>query len=77
MRFEPGRLLFGGDYNPQQWPREVWALDLALTRECGVSLATVGVFAWALVEPRPGEWDFGWLDDVLDGLAEQARGPAA
>ena len=32
----------------------------------GINLATVGVFSWARLEPRPGEYDFAWLDDVLD-----------
>jgi len=63
-----GRILFGGDYNPEQWPREVWDEDVRLMREAGVNLATVGVFSWALLEPRPGERDFGWLTDVLDLL---------
>ena len=34
----------------------------------GISLATVGVFSWARLEPRPGEYDFAWLDEVLDLL---------
>lgn len=63
-----GRLLFGGDYNPEQWPREVWQEDVRLMREAGVNLATVGVFSWALLEPTPGERDFGWLTEVLDLL---------
>ncbi|NUT34746.1 MAG: beta-galactosidase [Hamadaea sp.] len=63
-----GRLLFGGDYNPEQWPREIWDEDLRLMAEAGVNLVTVGVFSWALLEPRPGEYDFGWLDEVLDLL---------
>ena len=63
-----GRLLFGGDYNPEQWPREVWQEDVRLMREAGVNLATVGVFSWAMLEPRPGERDFGWLTEVLDLL---------
>jgi beta-galactosidase len=63
-----GRILFGGDYNPEQWPRAVWDEDVRLMREAGVTLATVGVFSWALLEPRPGERDFGWLTEVLDLL---------
>ncbi|NUR28717.1 MAG: beta-galactosidase [Catenulispora sp.] len=63
-----GRILFGGDYNPEQWPREVWEEDVRLMREAGVNLATVGVFSWALLEPTPGERDFGWLTEVLDLL---------
>ncbi|HST65862.1 MAG TPA: beta-galactosidase [Mycobacteriales bacterium] len=61
---------FGGDYNPEQWPEEVWARDVALMRAAGVTLATVGVFSWARLEPRPGEFDLGWLDRVLDLLHE-------
>ena len=71
-----GRLLFGGDYNPEQWPREVWTEDVRLMREAGVNLATVGVFSWALLEPRPGEYDFGWLDEVLDLLHDNGIGVA-
>ena len=63
-----GRILFGGDYNPEQWPREVWEEDVRLMREAGVNLATVGVFSWAMLEPTPGERDFGWLTEVLDLL---------
>lgn len=65
----PG-LLFGGDYNPEQWPEEVWAEDAKLMVEAGVNMATVAVFSWSRLEPRPGEYDFGWLDRVLDLLHE-------
>ncbi|WP_299538405.1 beta-galactosidase [uncultured Streptomyces sp.] len=61
-----GRILFGGDYNPEQWPEEVWAEDVRLMREAGVNTVTVGVFSWARIEPRPGIRDFGWLDRVMD-----------
>jgi beta-galactosidase len=61
-------LFFGGDYNPEQWPEEVWAEDVALMRQAGVTIATVGVFAWSDLEPEPGRFTFGWLDRVLDRL---------
>ncbi|NRQ33869.1 beta-galactosidase [Nonomuraea sp. NN258] len=63
----PG-LLFGGDYNPEQWPEEVWAEDVRLMAEAGVNMATVAVFSWSRLEPEPGAYDFGWLDRVLDLL---------
>src|SRR5215218_3373998 len=63
-----GGLAFGGDYNPEQWPEPVWAEDVELMRAAGVNLVTVGVFGWARLEPRPGEYDSGWLDRVLDLL---------
>ena len=28
-------LAFGADYNPEQWPREVWDEDLRAMREAG------------------------------------------
>ncbi|WP_043628036.1 beta-galactosidase [Nonomuraea candida] len=62
-------LLFGGDYNPEQWPEEVWAKDAELMRAAGVNLVTVGVFSWSRLEPEPGRHDFGWLDRVLDLMA--------
>src|SRR3954467_5726771 len=64
------RIAFGGDYNPEQWPEEVWAEDMTLMRQAGVSLVSVGIFSWAEVEPRPGAYDFGWFDRVLDTLAD-------
>ena len=63
-------IAYGGDYNPEQWPESTWAEDVALMREAGVSLVTVGVFSWALLERSEGKYDFGWLDRVLDLLHE-------
>jgi beta-galactosidase len=59
---------YGGDYNPEQWPEEVWADDVRLMREAQVNFVTVGVFSWALLEPTDGVFDFAWLDRVLDLL---------
>lgn len=64
----PG-IAFGGDYNPEQWPVEVRLEDIALMKEAGVNLLSVGIFSWALLEPKEGEYDFAWLDEVLDNLA--------
>lgn len=63
-------LCYGGDYNPEQWPEEVWKEDVGLMRRAGVNLVTVGVFSWARLEPSPGVHDFGWLDRALDLLHE-------
>jgi len=68
LRSQLGKIGFGGDYNPEQWSADVRAEDLDLMRLARVDLATVGVFAWALVEPRPGEFDFRFFDKVIDDL---------
>ncbi|GGX85090.1 beta-galactosidase [Streptomyces fructofermentans] len=62
------RLAYGADYNPEQWPREVWEEDVRLMREAGVNLVSVGIFSWARIQPARDEWDFGWLDEVMDLL---------
>ena len=64
----PVGIAYGGDYNPEQWPRETWLEDVRLMREAGVTLVTVGVFSWALLEPAEGEFELDWLADVLDLL---------
>src|SRR3954454_17274549 len=62
------RLWYGGDYNPEQWDPAVWKADLDLMQQAGVNLVTVGVFSWSTLEPAPGRYEFGWLDQVLDLL---------
>ncbi|MCD0443552.1 beta-galactosidase [Glycomyces sp. A-F 0318] len=62
-------IVYGGDYNPEQWPRETWAEDMRLMREAGVNRVSVGIFSWAKLEPEEGRYDFGWFDEVMDLLA--------
>lgn len=69
-----GRILFGGDYNPEQWPEELWREDVRLMKEAGVNSVTVGVFSWAKLEPTPGAREFGWLDRLMDLLHENGVG---
>jgi beta-galactosidase len=65
---------YGGDYNPEQWPRNVWEEDVRLMGDAGVNLVTVGVFSWAQLEPADGVYDFGWLHEILDLLGEAGIG---
>ena len=64
------RIWYGGDYNPDQWPEETWDEDIVLMKEAGVNLVSVGIFSWAKLEPREGEYDFDWLDRVIDKLGK-------
>jgi beta-galactosidase len=61
-------VLYGGDYNPEQWERGVWREDVRLMQEAGVNLVSLGIFSWAQLEPQPGIYEFGWLDEVMDLL---------
>ncbi len=62
------RLEYGADYNPEQWPREVWDDDVRLMREAGVTIVSLAIFSWARLEPSAGRYDFGWLDEAMDLL---------
>lgn len=66
----PAGLCYGGDYNPEQWPREVWAEDIALMRGAGINLVSIGIFSWVLLEPRECEYDFEWLDHLMGLLTD-------
>ena len=70
MSFPFRGIALGCDYNPEQWPRAVWREDVRLMQAAGVGFVTLGVFSWALLEPRPGEFDFGWFDEVVELLAD-------
>lgn len=74
LRSRLGGPAYGCDYNPEQWPEEVWAEDMRLMRQAGVNLVSVGIFSWAKIEPRPGEYDFGWFDRLMDLLAANGIG---
>ena len=68
------RIRYGGDYNPEQWPRHVWDEDVRLMVEAGVNLVTVGVFSWAQLEPAERVYSFAWLHELLDLLGEAGIG---
>lgn len=70
----PDQLFFGGDYNPEQWGREVWLEDVRLMKEAKVNLVTLAVFAWANIEISEGNFRFDWLDDIINLLHENGIG---
>ena len=61
-------MIYGGDYNPDQWPETTWQEDARLMQEAGVNLVSLGIFSWAKLEPQPGAFDFDWLDRLMDLL---------
>ncbi|MDT0269763.1 beta-galactosidase [Streptomyces sp. DSM 44915] len=62
------RFAYGADYNPEQWPREVWREDVRLMREAGVNIVSLAIFSWARIQPTADSWDFDWLDESMDLL---------
>ncbi|GLY24977.1 beta-galactosidase [Micromonospora sp. NBRC 101691] len=64
---------FGGDYNPEQWPQDVWKQDYQLFDLARIDTVTLGVFDWALTQPAPDVYDFSLLDRVVDRAATEGR----
>ena len=64
----PSGILYGADYNPEQWTEDVWQEDVRLMREAGVNFVSLAIFSWAKIEPRPNEFSFSWLDRIIDLL---------
>ena len=67
---QQARIWYGGDYNPDQWPEEVWDDDVRLMKKAGVNLVSVGIFSWAKIETSEGVYDFDWLDRIINKLGE-------
>lgn len=62
--------IFGVDYYPEHWPASRWTTDAKLMQEAGINLVRLAEFAWARMEPRQDLYDFDWLDQAIDLLAE-------
>lgn len=58
----------GADYNPDQWPRDIWPDDIEKMKKAGCNVMTLAVFSWAHLEPQEGRYEFGWLDDTMNML---------
>lgn len=56
-------------YYPEHWPPERWAEDARLMRAAGLDYVRIGEFAWGLLEPEEGRFDWAWLDRAIETLA--------
>lgn len=64
------KVLYGGDYNPDQWDKEYWDEDIRQFKVHNINTVTLPVFSWGNLEKTEGEFDFSWLDEILDKLYE-------
>ena len=61
----------GVDYYPEQWDKSLWEADADKMKEAGVRIVRMAEFAWSRMEPVEGEYDFTWLDEVMDMFEER------
>jgi len=66
------KLLYGGDYNPEQWLAypEILKEDIEYMKQAHINTVTLGVFSWSVLEPEEGDFQFGWLEQIIDDLYE-------
>ncbi|MEK3887181.1 beta-galactosidase [Bacillus sp. FSL K6-3431] len=64
------KIVYGGDYNPEQWPEEIWHEDMRIVKLADIDIMSVNIFAWAMVQPDENTYDFTQLDQVMDLLYE-------
>ena len=57
--------MFGVCYYPEHWPQAQWDKDAAMMADLGLTYVRIGEFAWSRLEPKPGEYNFDWLDDAV------------
>ena len=57
--------LFGGDWNPEQWPEDTWEHDLDMLEDAHINEVTINVFSWALLQPAEDRYDFSMLDKIV------------
>lgn len=67
---EVKKILYGGDYNPEQWGEEVWEEDMRLFRKAHVDVVTLNVFSWASLQPSEEVYDFTRLDKIMDLVSD-------
>lgn len=64
------KILYGGDYNPEQWPEEIWEEDMRLFKLAHIDEVTLNVFSWAALQPDENTYDFSKLDKIMDMAKE-------
>ncbi len=60
------KIPYGGDYNPEQWPEEIWEEDMRLFKLAGIDIVTLNVFSWAALQPNETSYDFSKLDKIME-----------
>jgi beta-galactosidase len=63
-------MIFGADYYPEQWTPADYDDDIRLMKDMGLSSVRLAEFAWALMEPRQGKYDFSFFERIIDRLGE-------
>lgn len=67
------QVLYGGDYNPNQWSKDIWQEDQAFFKKANINSTTINVFSWAKLQPSEAVYDFSELDEIIATLAKDEK----
>ena len=59
-------LFVGANYHPHDSGPEQWKKDIALMQKAGFKVVRMGHLAWDSYEPKNGQFNFAWFDQVMD-----------
>lgn len=67
-----GKLIHGGDYNPEQWLHmpEILEKDIEYFQKAKINEVSMGIFSWSTLEPEEGVFHFEWMEKIIDRLYE-------
>ena len=69
--FAPDKMetvLYGVAYYPEYMPYDRLDKDVELMKQAGITVVRVGESTWSTWEPRDGDFQFAWMQRVLDRL---------
>ena len=69
--FDPGAMdtiLYGVAYYPEYMPHDRLDKDVDLMQKAGITVVRVGESTWSTWEPRDGQFEFAWMQRVLDRM---------
>ncbi len=72
-KFAPDQMdtvLYGVAYYPEYMPADRLEKDVELMRNAGISVVRVGESTWSSWEPRDGDFQFAWMQRVLDKMRD-------
>jgi beta-galactosidase len=61
-------VLYGVAYYHEYMPTERLEKDVQMMKDAGISAVRVGESTWSLFEPKEGEFQFDWMDRILDKM---------
>jgi beta-galactosidase len=61
--------LYGAAFYEEYMPEDRLEKDVQLMQQAGLNVVRVGESAWSLWEPRDGQFEFAWMDRIIERLA--------